>query len=372
MTQDGPDTSRAITFVRSAVVALCLSLSVLGTARAETVIIDDVYVEVRAKSAVIAKASAIAKAETEARIELGRDLYIDLDPRTDFANLDSRSTVKYFRIRNEKSGPGYYSATFQFAFETAFLPDTETEFTSQSGTVAPEGFGDWVLAIPIHYVDGNDKPNIWDPTDAWTRFWIMPRIGRRLPVIANVADDEDRELLGEHGDGDLASLLKTLANKYGALSAAFVTLDQSMDPYANGFEPGTSRVSVDYWHPSFGLLGAASNISDVDLSEAKLSEAAGNTAMRILRLLMSGNLPSPVLSPGFISIPIQMEISRSEQWQNSEASLNSIKGAELTNVRINGNQVEAEILYSGTYKDLITEIARLGLLLPENQPALQR
>ncbi len=326
---------------------------------AETVLIDDVFIEMRAASAVSAKADAIQRAERVARSQLANDA---------FGDLRRTSVVKYFHIRDEKSAPGYYAATFQFAFETEPtgypIAPLESELQADIGG----GFGNWILAVPIHFDGSSDVPSVWDPEDEWTRHWVIPKINQQIPVIANVADDQDRELLASYMDGDYASLLEILAEKYGAYAAAFIILDSAVD----GVDSSASRVLVDYWQANTGLLSAAVSFNYGDLVDAAAADVAGLNAIRIIQMLASGRTPPARGADETISVPISMEIAQISEWADAEAGLRGIDGAELTNVRINGSRVQATILYDGAYNELVAVVTELGLLKRRRVAAQQR
>lgn len=339
-----------------ALVLNCTGLFI-SPAEAETVLIDNVFIEVRAASAVAAKAEAIQRAESVARLQLAND---------GFGNLGRTSVVKYFHIRDEKSAQGYYAATFQFAFETE--PTSYPIVPLQSELQDGIGIGNWILAVPIHFDSSSDVPSVWDPQDEWTRYWVIPKINQQIPVIANVADDQDRELLASYMDGDYASLLEILAEKYGAYAAAFIILDSEVD----GVDSSASRVLVDYWQASTGLLSAAVSFNYGDLMDAAVADVAGLNAIRIIQMLASGQRPAARGTDETISVPIRMEIAQISEWADAEAGLRGIDGAELTNVRIDGSHVQATILYDGAYSELVAVVAELGLLKRRRVAAQQR
>lgn len=341
-----------------ALVLTCTGLFIRPV-EAETVLIDNVFIEIRAASAVSAKADAIQKAESVARSRLAND---------GFGNLGRTSVVKYFHIRDEKSAAGYYAATFQFAFETEppSYPIGPLQSELQDGIGG--GIGNWILAVPIHFDGSGDVPSVWDPEDDWTRYWVIPKINQQIPVIANVADDQDRELLASYMDGDYASLLEILAEKYGAYAAAFIILDSAVD----GVDSSASRVLVDYWQASTGLLSAAVSFNYGDLTDATAADVAGLNAIRIIQMLASGRRPAARGADETISVPIRMEIAQISEWADAEAGLRGIDGAELTNVRIDGNHVQATILYDGAYSELVAVVAELGLLKRRRVAAQQR
>lgn len=326
-----------------ALVALIVWLTAPTGISAETIRIDDISIEIRSNSAVSAKSAAIEKAERSARTALGLDQ----------KGAAGSAAIKYFRVREEKTGPGYYAATFDFAFETEVAA---APLNRPAETGADAAFPTWILAVPVHYVSDDDPAYVWEPEDPWTRHWIMGRINRTVPVIANVADGQDRELLATYSDGDYATLLQFLAEKYGAGAAAFVILDQS-DPD----NPDASRVLVDYWHPNKGLLSAAVAIDHIDLMAEEVAGVAAQNALRIIQMLASDQDLQPVRQ-AVIDVPLRLQFDHIDEWRETETSLNTISGATVGGVRIVGNEVSASIAYKGTYTDLIAAVKELGLL----------
>jgi hypothetical protein len=195
--------------------------------------VPSVAVDGTGTSPSMAKEAALAKGRQRAWTELFRRLtpMSEWQKQPPLADIDLEPLVRSFDISGEKHSSTRYLATVTYIFNAAGVRD----MLRKSGVRYSEQLAKPVLVVAL-------TGSAWQPASFWGAAWTAQgQRARLVPVTVPVGDPADITALASVSEMADWSMVKPLADRYGAGTVLVASLTRS----ATGFQVSTTHVRPD-------------------------------------------------------------------------------------------------------------------------------
>lgn len=307
--------------------------------------VANVAVDGTATSPSMAKDMALAKGRQKAWVEIFRRLtpsseWGALPPMTD---EQLEPMVKSFDISNEKHSSTRYLATVTYVFHAAAVRDT----LRKAGVQYSESTAKPVLVIAL-------TGAAWEPQSPWGSAWSnQTRRGRLVPVAVPLGDAQDLAALATVSSAADWSVVKPLADRYGAGSV----LVASQSKTATGIAVATTHIKPDGRQPRNTTLARSGAEDDFQLS----NRAAGSIADSLQE---DWKRSTSVDFGAQTSVQVSVPFRALSDWVSIRKSLEATRLIQRISVdEFNMTETRLRLDYVGKLEQLQTALAQSNIYL---------
>jgi hypothetical protein len=336
--------------VRLAVVALLFVGIAAGgmpaaASAADLWTVANVAVDGTANSPSAAKDAALARGRTKAWTEVFRRL----TPSTEWQSQPQLTDevlepmIKSFDIANEKHSSTRYLATVTYVFNAASVRDA----MRKSGIQFSESTAKPVLVIAL-------TGAAWQPESSWGSAWSsQTRKGRLVPVAVPLGDAQDQSALATISTAADWSVVKPLADRYGAGSVLVAAQTRS----ANGIQVSMTHLRSDSRVPrsqAFARQGAEDETQLAARAAGSIADALQEDWKRTTSVDFGSQTTLSVMVP-FRTLA---------EWVSMRKVLESTKLVQKASVEeMNMSVARVRLDYVGKLDQLQTALAQSNIYL---------
>ena len=347
------DSTMPTRFLRTALVALALTVLSFGQAAAQDVFeVSGIEVDESAADEVQAKFNAIADAQRRGlQVVLRR-----LVQSEDVARLPEvtgdvlAQTVRDYDIADEKLGGGRYLATIS----VRFLPEQVSNLLRDAQIPFALARSRPVVVLPV--LDTGSAPRLWDDPNPWRQAWAgrTPHAGL-FPIVMPAGDLSDVATVnvGQAISGDPRAIA-AISDKYGA--------DGAMVAIASASGGQSSRlVSV-----RLEFVGGASDgitIEERYKGSGDLATFLDQVVVDLLQTMEQDWREQNMLDFSRVErVSVLVPIIGLADWNELRSKLEAISRIQsMDMVRMSQEQVEVDLVYVGTTDQLRSSLGQHGL-----------
>ena len=316
-----------------------------GAGAADLWTVSNVAVDGTAASPSAAKDAALARGRARAWTEVFRRL----TPSTEWQSQPQLTDevlepmIKSFDIANEKHSSTRYLATVTFVFNAASVRDA----LRKSGIQFSESTAKPVLVIAL-------TGAAWQPESPWGSAWSgQTRKGRLVPVAVPLGDGQDLAALATISTAADWSVVKPLADRYGAGSVLVAAQTRS----ANGIQVSMTHLRPDSRQPRAQAFARQGTEDEVQLA----ARAAGSIADALQE---DWKRTTSVDFRTQTSLSVMVPFRSLAEWVSMRKVLESTKLVQRAFVEeMNMNVARVRLDYVGKLDQLQTALAQSNIYL---------
>ena len=344
--------SRFVMTLREAVLAVVATVAFmfvlacpLSAQPADLWTVSNVPVDATGASPSAAKDAALAQGRKRAWTEVFRRLTPSAQwqaqpPLTD-AQLETM--VKSTDIANEKHSSTRYLATVTYVFN----PSGVRTALRNSGTQFSESKAKPVLVVAL-------TGSAWQPDSSWGKAWAAQALlGRLVPVTVPRGGDEDRAALATISTASDWSMVKPLADRYGASSVLVATAAKS----AKGLQVNMAHIKPDARNARNGAFAPQGAEDEFALA----NRAAGSIADGLQE---EWKRTTSVDYGQQASITVAVPFASLSEWVATRRGLQATRMIQVLAIEeINMRSARVRVDYVGRIEQLQTALSQTNLFL---------
>lgn len=319
-------------------------------------VVEDVPIDVTAKSAVEARDQALTEGQREAFKRLMERLTPAGSTPPGASDSEIEGMVQGFQIRDERASGVRYLANLVVQFRPAAVQS----FLSRRNVAAVVNAAPAVLIVPVLAEEGGAK--LWDDPNPWREAWEQAPLGQTIvPITVPLGDA--RDLTGITPEQAMAgdeAALTTLAQRYGASSSVVAVAR------LGGTE---TQPAVNIQVNQIGGMPGPAIAETLTAEPGETREALLNRAIaRISNDLDRDWKQQATIQPGMENtLTVTVPLTGLEDWMTVRRRLSGLPIVRKQTVKsLSRSEATVDIGYAGTTDQLRAALEQRNLALSED------